>query len=144
MKIITKSTIFSKTIKQTKMKKLIIAALALVGFSAASFAQSTPAVKKTEPSKMQVVKKTTGAKTDAKVVALNKGSKPAQVAVAKTAVVKKETKPVAVSKPVVVAKTNAATPLKKDGTPDKRYAENKHLKTDGTKDMRYKANKKHS
>ena len=126
------------------MKKLIIAALALVGFSAASFAQSAPAVKKNEPHKMQVVKKETNKKADAKVVALNKGSKPAPVAVSKTAVVKKETKPVAVSKPVAVAKTNAATTLKKDGTPDKRYAVNKHLKANGTKDMRYKANKKHS
>ena len=33
--------------------------------------------------------------------------------------------------------------LKKDGTPDKRYKENKqHLKKDGTPDMRYKENKK--
>ena len=31
--------------------------------------------------------------------------------------------------------------LKKDGTPDKRYKENKHLKKDGTPDKRYKANK---
>ncbi|MBE9668227.1 hypothetical protein IRJ18_17790 [Mucilaginibacter boryungensis] len=32
--------------------------------------------------------------------------------------------------------------LKKDGTPDKRYNENKHLKKDGTPDMRYKTSKK--
>lgn len=31
--------------------------------------------------------------------------------------------------------------LKKDGTPDKRYKENKNLKKDGTPDKRYKANK---
>lgn len=31
--------------------------------------------------------------------------------------------------------------LKKDGTPDKRYKENKHLKKDGTPDKRFKANK---
>lgn len=30
--------------------------------------------------------------------------------------------------------------LKKDGTPDKRYSENKNLKKDGTPDKRYKAN----
>jgi hypothetical protein len=30
--------------------------------------------------------------------------------------------------------------LKKDGTPDKRYKENKHLKKDGTPDKRYKTN----
>ncbi|PSK92201.1 hypothetical protein [Taibaiella chishuiensis] len=35
----------------------------------------------------------------------------------------------------------AAGPLKKDGTPDKRYKENKHVKSDGTPDKRYKENK---
>jgi hypothetical protein len=40
-----------------------------------------------------------------------------------------------------VAKT--AGPLKKDGTPDKRYKANKApLKKDGTPDMRYKVNQK--
>jgi hypothetical protein len=45
------------------------------------------------------------------------------------------------------AKTSTTTThLKKDGTPDKRYKENKtpppqHLKKDGTPDMRYKENK---
>ncbi len=29
---------------------------------------------------------------------------------------------------------------KKDGTPDKRYKENKHMKKDGTPDKRYKEN----
>ncbi|MBN8789713.1 MAG: hypothetical protein J0I84_21750 [Terrimonas sp.] len=31
--------------------------------------------------------------------------------------------------------------VKKDGTPDKRYKENKHLKKDGTADKRFKENK---
>lgn len=31
--------------------------------------------------------------------------------------------------------------LKKDGTPDKRYKQNKKLKKDGTPDRRYKENK---
>lgn len=31
--------------------------------------------------------------------------------------------------------------LKKDGTPDRRYKENKKLKKDGTPDKRYKENK---
>jgi hypothetical protein len=31
--------------------------------------------------------------------------------------------------------------LKKDGTPDKRYSENKNLKKDGTPDKRYKTSK---
>lgn len=43
------------------------------------------------------------------------------------------------------AKT-AAAPLKKDGTPDKRYKANQApkgpVKKDGTADMRYKANQK--
>lgn len=34
-----------------------------------------------------------------------------------------------------------AAKMKKDGTPDKRYKENKHLKADGTPDKRYKENK---
>jgi len=32
----------------------------------------------------------------------------------------------------------AAAKMKKDGTPDKRYKENKKLKKDGTPDKRYK------
>jgi hypothetical protein len=47
-----------------------------------------------------------------------------------------------------VAKTTAAGPTKKDGTPDMRYKANKTtakpvgpLKKDGTPDKRYKANK---
>ncbi|WP_294251039.1 hypothetical protein [uncultured Chryseobacterium sp.] len=36
------------------------------------------------------------------------------------------------------AATPAAAKLKKDGTPDKRYKENKKLKKDGTPDKRYK------
>ena len=42
-------------------------------------------------------------------------------------------------------KTTPTTHLKKDGTPDKRFKENKtpppHIKKDGTPDMRYKENK---
>jgi hypothetical protein len=37
-------------------------------------------------------------------------------------------------------KTAPAVTLKKDGTPDKRYKENKKLKKDGTPDKRYKEN----
>ena len=45
------------------------------------------------------------------------------------------------------AAASTGTPLKKDGTPDKRYKANKTTATegpkkkDGTADMRYKANK---
>jgi hypothetical protein len=33
---------------------------------------------------------------------------------------------------------STTTPVKKDGTPDKRYKQNKHVKKDGTPDKRYK------
>jgi hypothetical protein len=52
------------------------------------------------------------------------------------------------AKPPTPAKATVAGPVKKDGTPDKRYKANKTpaktagpLKKDGTPDMRYKANK---
>ena len=123
------------------MKKLIIAAIAFIGFNGVSFAQAIPA-KKTDASKMQVVKNTTIKKTDAKVVSI---AKPSQVVVTKTTSV--VTKPVAVTKTVVVNKPNAVAPLKKDGTPDKRYKTTTVTTTgpvrkDGAPDMRYKANKK--
>lgn len=46
-------------------------------------------------------------------------------------------------KEVKAAGTNAETkgPVKKDGTPDKRYKANKKLKKDGTPDKRYNVNK---
>lgn len=133
------------------MKKLIIAAIALISFSTATFAQAMPAGKKSERSKMQVVKKTTEVKTPAKVVTLKTTTSTVAV---KPMAAKKEVKTVAVTKPAVmvkpvaVAKVNSAVPLKKDGTPDKRYSAKTTatagpLKKDGTADMRYKANKKH-
>ncbi|WP_343611739.1 hypothetical protein [Chryseobacterium oranimense] len=48
------------------------------------------------------------------------------------------------AKTVKAPAVNTAKPaakMKKDGTPDKRYKENKHLKKDGTPDKRYKVNK---
>ena len=52
-------------------------------------------------------------------------------------------------KSTTVEKTDVKTHLKANGTPDKRYKENKAttkatgpMKKDGTPDMRYKANKK--
>lgn len=115
------------------MKKLIIAAIAIVAFSVASYAQVSPATKK-ETTKMQVVKKHTDKKDQTKAEPANK-SNPSQ-AVAATSSAKKEMK-------------NTGTPSKKDGTPDMRYNANKnlaahHLKKDGTADKRFKENKKHS
>ncbi|MEP7374274.1 MAG: hypothetical protein ABI675_12840 [Chitinophagaceae bacterium] len=120
------------------MKRVLIAVLALLSFSVASFAQTAPAVKKNEPAKTQAVKKA----TDEKALALNKTTKSATPALVKTPATGKAaltTKP--------VAKVNAPPPLKKDGTPDKRFKANQGvaagpLKKDGTPDKRYKANKK--
>jgi hypothetical protein len=55
--------------------------------------------------------------------------------------------PAATKKPAKAKTTQQDTkPLKKDGTPDKRFKENKETagpkKKDGTADLRYKANKK--
>jgi hypothetical protein len=50
------------------------------------------------------------------------------------------------AKPATEAKPAAAPAevhqMKKDGTPDKRYASNRHLKKDGTPDKRHKEHKK--
>ena len=43
--------------------------------------------------------------------------------------------------PAAATAQPAAEHSKKDGTPDKRYKENKHMKKDGTADKRFKENK---
>ncbi|MDE3144879.1 MAG: hypothetical protein KGL19_12030 [Bacteroidota bacterium] len=59
---------------------------------------------------------------------------------------KESVKPVEKAKPAATAKPEEKH-LKKDGTPDKRFKENKgkeeekHLKKDGTPDKRFKENK---
>ena len=137
------------------MKKIIMSVLALVGLGVAGFAQTTPTVKKNDPVKTQVVKKATEAKEEAKKVP--EVSKPSvQTPPATTKAVSKakgekekvkseagKANPVVAKKPVEekVTATNKSV-SKKDGTPDKRFAANKHLKSDGTKDKRYKENKK--
>ncbi|CAA7197044.1 hypothetical protein [Chryseobacterium potabilaquae] len=48
------------------------------------------------------------------------------------------------TKAVKTSESKTAKPaakMKKDGTPDKRYKDNKKLKKDGTPDKRYKENK---
>ena len=47
--------------------------------------------------------------------------------------------PAAKLAPVNVTKTNR--PVKKDGTPDKRFKANNHVKKDGSPDLRYKEHK---
>ena len=92
------------------MRKLILAIVALLGFTVSTTAQQAP--KKADKAK-------TEAKTDIK----------------KTEAKKEEAK-----------KPDAGTHLKKDGTPDKRFKENKEakpvLKKDGTPDKLYKGAKK--
>ena len=110
------------------MKKLLIAAIAFLGISAATFAQTAATPKDT---KTKVVKH-----TDAKAKA---GTTAAKTDAATTT---------ATAKDATTTKATTATPLKKDGTPDKRYKANKdaakttHLKKDGTADKRFKENKK--
>ena len=53
-----------------------------------------------------------------------------------------QTKPAATQATKKTATTASTAHVKKDGTPDKRYKENKHVKKDGTPDKRYKENKK--
>ena len=119
------------------MKKVIFAAIALMGLSTEGLAQTSTAAK-TQPAKMQVPKKVSAAQAlQGKVATVHKttpSSAPAQV------------KQVA-SK--TIAK-NAAAPVKKDGTPDRRYkankrlAKNHHMKKNGTPDKRFKENKQPS
>jgi len=111
------------------MKKLMLASAMMMGFISFSFAQTT-ATKATKPVQ---------AKMEAKKVAVQ----PA----AKTVVAAQAAKPVAKTPVAAPAKTTDknGTVLKKDGTPDKRYAaakSNVPLKKDGTPDKRFKENKK--
>lgn len=86
------------------MRKLIIAVLALTGFSAACFALQTPAVKKTDPVKIHSPKKQTEVKASSKEVALNK-----------------------VEIPAAAEKQKSAAHLKKHGTSHKHHkAKKKH------------------
>jgi hypothetical protein len=123
-----------KHFKLNNMKKVMIAAMALLFISVNSFAQAVPATKTPAPSTMTVVKKEVKKKEAAKVVPIAKAT-PVTVSAPKTAVAPKA--------------TTATTPgLKKDGTPDKRFknatttAAAGPVKKDGTPDLRYKANKK--
>ena len=102
------------------MKKLLFAALAILGFSTATLAQVAPAVKQAATDKkMEVVKKV----APAKVVAMDKAKQAA----------------------VAPVKAGTGVVLKADGTPDKRYKNagdaKVPLKKDGTPDKRFKANK---
>lgn len=108
--------------KRRAMKKIMMALALLFSLSAVSFAQTKPEKKKAE-------KQATARKS------------------APTASKAESTAPVAPEATAATSK-KAAGPMKKDGTPDKRFKANKdsstvvHRKKDGTPDKRYKENKK--
>ncbi|MBL7737118.1 MAG: hypothetical protein JNL51_16800 [Chitinophagaceae bacterium] len=115
------------------MKKLLIAAIVMMGFMVSGMAQTAPAAKANDQSakhaaKLSHMKQSASKTTDAAPAVSSKANTATSSAGEKTA-------------------------LKKDGSPDMRYKANKdhakntgvkHLKKDGTADKRYKENKKHS
>lgn len=113
-----------------RMKKVITLCMAAMFLVATAMSAQTAAT----PAKKDVKKE--AKKADAKVTTTKKD-------------VTKEVKKTDVKATKATTTTAAsAQHLKKDGTPDKRYKENKaaatttkHLKKDGTPDMRYKENK---
>ncbi len=102
------------------MKKFLVTTLLMLGISGVMLAQTAPA-KTNAPNKKDAKTKTATTSTPA--------AKPATTA------------------PTAKPATTGG-PVKKDGTPDMRFKENKNkpaagpLKKDGTPDKRYKANKK--
>lgn len=129
------------------MKKLIIAAIALVGISAAGVAQTTNNTSKTKDKKMQIGKPAAQKKQTPSLTPGLATQKP----LVNTTVKKEEKKPVA-SAPAVAKATNM--PVKKTGSSSaihtKASSSNTghtalhHTKKDGTADKRYKENKRHS
>jgi len=118
-----------QTTKQRTMKRILFAAMALIGLNMASQAQTT-APKKATASTVTVTKTEVAKAQPAKAVALPAASKPA-------------------TKPMAVQPTTKASPVKADGTADMRFKANKDaanakpkLKKDGTPDKRFKQNKK--
>lgn len=104
------------------MKKFILAALVLLLGTGVGFAQQAPA--KTQQEKTKHVKKeATAAKTKA------------------SASTQQTTAAATTSTQQATAAATTSNHVKKDGTPDKRYKQNKHLKKDGTPDKRFKDNK---
>lgn len=116
------------------MKRLFILTVSILFLGAAGFAQAKNPKTTTPPAHSKVVMKKDITKTQVKQT---------------STINKKESNRTA---PVVTTtNTKTTTKLKKDGTPDKRFKENKtsvtHAvagpkKKDGSPDMRYKSNKK--
>lgn len=107
------------------MKRLVLAFAFLFSLSAISFAQSKPEKKKTE-------------------------QQASARKAAPSAVNAESTAPIAPEVAATAPAARTAGPVKKDGSPDKRFKANKassnpvHHKKDGTPDKRYKENKKKS
>ena len=118
------------------MKKLIVAIAVMLLFTGLSQAQDS--TRKHTKTTRAVIKKKSGGEskmaTKQKTVASKKAPDPS---IPKTSTSIKTT-----------AKTEQASTVKKDDTPDKRFKANKtktevaHLKKNGTADKRYKENKK--
>ena len=128
-------TLFNN-IKFQKMKKLIIASLLLFGLTGMVMAQTTPAKKTTTKPKTETVSKDKKTATTATTTSVAKQAEKTSA----TTKVKSTESARATTAPK--QSTAATAPVKKDGTPDKRYNANKKLKKDGTPDKRFKENKK--
>ncbi|MFZ4058137.1 MAG: hypothetical protein ACOYKE_08345 [Ferruginibacter sp.] len=109
------------------MKKIVFSLLLVAGMYSIGFAQKVDNKKSATPAaKVKLVEATD----------VEKKKQEAELTAAKKKnVVKTDAK--------TGVKTLAAGPVKKDGTPDKRYKSNKKLKKDGTPDKRYSENKQH-
>ena len=104
------------------MKKIILACFIMLFTGSAIFAQQTQPAQPTQEKTKTAKKEVAHTKTHA--------VKPADHQKQATATVKESTP------------TATTTPLKKDGTPDKRYKKHsQHVKKDGTADKRFKDNK---
>lgn len=110
------------------MKRLLIAAIAILCISTAGFSQTTKTKTVTTTQSKPVVKKEVAQTQMKKATVTDKAPKTTMS---------------------TTTNTTTKTKMKKDGTPDKRFKENKTAavttapkKKDGTPDMRYKANKK--
>ncbi len=104
------------------MKKIILACFIMLFTGSALFAQQTQPAQPAQEKTKTVKKDVAHAKTHAEKTADHQKQTPAAV---------KES-----------SATATAAPLKKDGTPDKRYKKHsQHVKKDGTADKRFKENK---
>ncbi|MBU4538323.1 MAG: hypothetical protein KJ689_07035 [Bacteroidetes bacterium] len=114
------------------MKKLVTAMSLLLGLGLASAQQTHPAAASHPAAPAKVVKADHQKK---EMPAAAQTDKKTKTVAAKSAVAAKP-----VSQTHAKPMASSGMKMKKDGTPDKRYKENKHLKKDGTPDKRYKTN----